>query len=106
MLLARGIGFLRRYSHARARDYAIFVLFLQTDALDEVAVGVLQDDQLVRDYAVDNLFLFGLRHVIEHGCLVQLVHAPAVPFCTVEHLVHIRLLAAAWILVAGSEGAE
>jgi hypothetical protein len=49
-----------------------------TKNADEVAVGVLKNDQLVCDDAVDNLLFLRLGHAVKHSCLMQLVYASAV----------------------------
>lgn len=79
---------------------------MKFDALDEVAVGIFENDQLVCDDAIDYLFLLHLGDVVERCGFVQLVHAPAVSLGSVEHLVYVSLLAAAGVLVARSEGSK
>lgn len=83
MLTARCIAFLRSLCEACAWHDAIFVFFLEFNVLNEVTVGILENYQLVCDYAVYYLLLLGLWDAEEHSCLVQLVHASVVPLSSI-----------------------
>lgn len=83
MLGARGVGLLGGYGESSAGHDAVFVLILQFYALDEVTVGILENDQLVCDNAVDDLLLLRLGNVVKRGGFVKLVDAPAVPFSSI-----------------------
>lgn len=106
MLIARGVGILRSDRKASARHDAVFVSILKFDALNEVAVGIFENDQLVCDDAVDYFLFLPLGDVVERCGFVQLIYATAVSLSSVEHLVYVGLLAAAGVLVARSEGSK
>lgn len=99
MLRSRRSGFLAAVGKPSARDYAIFILLLQQDALDEAARRVFEDYQLVRYNSVDYFLLLGLRHVEQMGRLVQLVLATLLALGSVEHLVDRDLLVAASVFI-------
>lgn len=85
-------------------NVAALELLFKFDRVDERACWVLEDDQLVRDYAVDDLLLLALGDVVDAARFVELRLAAMVTLLTVKHLVDADGFFAALVLILGAEG--
>ena len=82
---------------------AILLLLFQLDSVNEGRVRVLQDDELMGNYAVNDLLLFQLVDVVDVLGFMQLGLTAMVAFLALQDLVNAHSFITAAVLVLGAK---
>ena len=82
----------------------VLQFFFKMNGIDATARRVFENYQLVRNYAVDDFFLFGFAYIVDVTRFVQLGLASIVTLMTLKYLVYANSFVAAWVLILGTVG--